>query len=45
MAGRSGYSPEQRAVVRAWQPGHTPLVRVGRPDCGVLGSRWRRVGR
>lgn len=27
----SGYGPEQRAAIRAWQIGHTPLGRIGRP--------------
>ncbi|MFJ9691666.1 SDR family NAD(P)-dependent oxidoreductase [Kitasatospora sp. NPDC101183] len=31
IADHSGYTPEQRAAVRAWQLDHTPLGRVGRP--------------
>ncbi|MFG2904285.1 SDR family NAD(P)-dependent oxidoreductase [Kitasatospora sp. NPDC048286] len=27
----SGYDPEQRAAIRAWQLAHTPLGRIGRP--------------
>ncbi|MFC9681769.1 SDR family NAD(P)-dependent oxidoreductase [Streptomyces sp. NPDC056948] len=27
----AGHTPEQRAAIRAWQLGHTPLGRVGRP--------------
>ncbi|KOV89179.1 MULTISPECIES: SDR family NAD(P)-dependent oxidoreductase [unclassified Streptomyces] len=28
----SGYTPEQRAALRAWQLDHTPLGRIGRPE-------------
>jgi NAD(P)-dependent dehydrogenase (short-subunit alcohol dehydrogenase family) len=28
----AGYTPEQRAAIRAWQLEHTPLGRVGRPE-------------
>ncbi|MGX1562199.1 SDR family NAD(P)-dependent oxidoreductase [Streptomyces sp. NPDC055506] len=27
----AGHTPEQRAAIRAWQLGHTPLGRIGRP--------------
>lgn len=32
IADHSGYTPEQRAAIRAWQLEHTPLGRVGRPE-------------
>ncbi|MFF4491391.1 SDR family NAD(P)-dependent oxidoreductase [Streptomyces sp. NPDC001544] len=32
IADHSGYTPEQRAAIRAWQLDHTPLGRVGRPE-------------
>ncbi|MEU6685678.1 SDR family oxidoreductase [Streptomyces sp. NPDC046832] len=28
----AGHTPEQQAAIRAWQLGHTPLGRVGRPE-------------
>ncbi|MCX4762683.1 SDR family oxidoreductase [Streptomyces sp. NBC_01275] len=32
IADHSGYTPEQRAAIRAWQLAHTPLDRLGRPE-------------
>lgn len=32
IADHSGYTPERRAAIRAWQLAHTPLGRVGRPE-------------
>ncbi|WP_329338228.1 SDR family oxidoreductase [Streptomyces sp. NBC_00663] len=32
IADHSGFTPEQRAAIRAWQLEHTPLGRVGRPE-------------
>ncbi|MFF7761388.1 SDR family NAD(P)-dependent oxidoreductase [Streptomyces griseorubiginosus] len=32
IAEHSGYTPEQRAAIRAWQLAHTPMGRVGRPE-------------
>ncbi|MFF4018050.1 SDR family NAD(P)-dependent oxidoreductase [Streptomyces sp. NPDC001843] len=32
IADHSGYTPEQRAAIRAWQLDHTPLGRVGRAE-------------
>ncbi|MCF0081032.1 SDR family NAD(P)-dependent oxidoreductase [Streptomyces lomondensis] len=28
----AGHTPEQQAAIRAWQLGHTPLGRIGRPE-------------
>ncbi|MFI2204470.1 SDR family NAD(P)-dependent oxidoreductase [Streptomyces sp. NPDC020192] len=32
IADHSGYTPEQRQAIRAWQLQHTPLGRIGRPE-------------
>ncbi|GAB2873230.1 SDR family oxidoreductase [Streptomyces deserti] len=32
IADHAGYPPEQLAAIRAWQLGHTPLGRIGRPE-------------
>ncbi|MFF8728238.1 SDR family NAD(P)-dependent oxidoreductase [Streptomyces sp. NPDC015171] len=32
IAEHSGFTPEQRAALRAWQLDHTPLGRIGRPE-------------
>ncbi|MET9291324.1 SDR family oxidoreductase [Streptomyces sp. NPDC003077] len=28
----TGYTPQERAAIRTWQIGHTPLGRIGRPE-------------
>ncbi|WP_424640966.1 SDR family NAD(P)-dependent oxidoreductase [Embleya sp. AB8] len=32
IADHQGWSPEQRAAIRAWQLAHTPLGRIGEPE-------------
>ncbi|MEU1176635.1 SDR family oxidoreductase [Streptomyces sp. NPDC005820] len=32
IADHTGWTPEQRAAIRAWQLAHTPLGRIGRPQ-------------